>query len=213
VTSPKASTTTYTLLALLALRPWTGYELTRQAQRSLRYAWPRSEAHLYSEQERLVRLGWATMTKEARGSRTRNRYTITATGRRALREWMRTTPEGPRLEIEGVVRIFFADQGDVNDLVAAVRATGAQARVGIEEFCDFAEEYFRTGGPFPERLELIAMAADLVSELLARIESFSQEAVEEIERWDTTSDRGMTPEAAARFRNILARGGRAVPEA
>jgi DNA-binding PadR family transcriptional regulator len=211
MTTPTPTTTTYALLALLALRPWTGYELTRQARRSLHYAWPRSEANLYSEQKQLVRLGWATVTKEARGRRTRNRYEITAKGRRALRAWMRTEPDTPRLEIEGIVRMFFADQGDVEDLAQAIRTTGALAGDAIAEVCGLVEDYFETGGPFPERLHVIAMAADLVTDLLSRIETFAQEAVDEVERWKTTKGQGMTPAARARLQAILARGGRTEP--
>ncbi|MCH8115121.1 MAG: PadR family transcriptional regulator, partial [Chloroflexi bacterium] len=48
------TTTSYAILSLLALRPWTGYDLTRQATRSLRYAWPKSERLLYNEQKKLV---------------------------------------------------------------------------------------------------------------------------------------------------------------
>ena len=68
------TTTTYALLGLLAVKSWTGYELTQQARRSLRYAWPSSEANLYREQQRLVRMGWATVEAEAVGDRTRCRH-------------------------------------------------------------------------------------------------------------------------------------------
>lgn len=199
------STTSYALLALLAIQPWTGYELTQQARRSLHYAWPRSEANLYSEQKRLVRAGWAVMVEETRGRRTRKRYEITPEGRRALRAWMRTAPSAPELEIEGIVRIFFADQGDVRDLGSALRATGDQARDAIEGLCGFIEDYIRTGGPFPDRLHLIAMAADLVTDLLARIDSFSREAADEVEQWETTKGQGLTSAARARMEAILAR--------
>lgn len=205
---PTPSTTTYALLSLLALRPWTGYELTRQLRRSLHYAWSRSEANLYNEQKQLVRLGWATVTKEKRGKRTRNRYEITPAGRRALRAWMRTNPDTPHLEVEGIVRMFFADQGDVDDLVRAIRTTGDRAGDAVLELCEIVEDYFRTGGPFPQRLHAVALAADLVTDLLNRIESFAREAAREAEQWDTTKDLGMTKQARKRFEAILARGER-----
>ena len=66
---------------MLAVRSWTGYELTRQVRRSLRFIWPTSEGHLYREQKRLVSLGWAVVEQEQAGRRARNRYTITAAGR------------------------------------------------------------------------------------------------------------------------------------
>ena len=53
------SPTTYALLGLLAIRSWTAYELTGQMRRALRYAWPRSEANVYSEIKRLVLRGLA----------------------------------------------------------------------------------------------------------------------------------------------------------
>jgi DNA-binding PadR family transcriptional regulator len=66
------------------VRSWTGYELTRQVHRSLRFIWPTSEGHLYREQKRLVTLGWAVVERERTGRRARNRYTITPAGREAL---------------------------------------------------------------------------------------------------------------------------------
>lgn len=55
--SSKPTVSSYAILGLLALRPWTGYDLTRQATRSLRFAWPKSERLLYSEPKKLVELG------------------------------------------------------------------------------------------------------------------------------------------------------------
>ena len=52
--TPRLTPSSYAVLALLDLKPWTGYELTQQAQRSLRYAWPKSERLLYSEPKKLV---------------------------------------------------------------------------------------------------------------------------------------------------------------
>lgn len=208
MTNSAPSTTTYALLALLAIRSWTGYELTRQLRRSLHYAWPRSEANVYSEQVRLVRLGWATVTKEPIGKRTRNRYEITPIGRRELRRWMHSDPEDPHLEVEGIVRMFFADQGSVDDLIRSIRTTGTRAGDAVLELCEIVEDYFDTGGPFPRRLHTIALAADLATDLLSRIESFAREAVDEIAGWETTKDRGLTDDARERFEAILARGRR-----
>lgn len=197
--------TTYALLALLALRPWTGYELTQQASRSLHYAWPRSEAHLYNEQKRLVRLGWAAQEKEAVGRRTRNRYTITADGRVALRDWFATEPQSPRLEIEGLLRVFFADQGEADDVVAALHQTAEAARTDLDRMLDFVEDYLETGGEFPERLHLIALSVDLITDLLARMESFARGAADEITGWGATRDLGMTPDTRRRLEGVLER--------
>ena len=92
---------TYGLLGMLAVRSWTGYELTRQVRRSLRFVWPSSEGHLYREQKRLVDLGWATVEEEPAGQRSRKRYTITEADVRRCRQWLATEPEEPHFQIEG----------------------------------------------------------------------------------------------------------------
>lgn len=199
------TTTTYALLGLLAVRSWTGYELTQQARRSLRYAWPSSEAHLYREQKLLVRLGWATVRTEPVGRRTRNRYTITPAGRRAFRAWLKTSPQPPTLEVEVLLRMFFAEHDTPEALIESLRTTTEQVHEAMEPMARMVEDYLATGGPFPERLHLIAMTADLVTDLLTRIERFSTEAIEEVGTWENTKGLGLTADARARLERILER--------
>lgn len=124
---PRLTTTSYALLGLLALQPWTAYELTQQMQRSLHYVWPKSESLLYTEPKKLVATGLATVSQQRRGDRTRARYRITAAGRRALRHWLDTEPATPLFEIETMLRVTFADQGTPDQLVRALRSAGAWA--------------------------------------------------------------------------------------
>ena len=99
----RPTATSFALLGLLGVKPWTAYELVAQTRRSLHYVWPRSEAHLYAELKRLVERGHATAeVVEGRG-RQRTRYTITPLGRAALEAWLATEPAPPMLEIEGVL--------------------------------------------------------------------------------------------------------------
>ena len=91
--APRLTTSSYAILALLDLKPWTAYELTHQAQRSLRYAWPKSERLLYSEPKKLVAIGYATASTEPSGAkRSRTVYEITDDGRHALEEWATRAP-------------------------------------------------------------------------------------------------------------------------
>ena len=196
------TTASYALLALLAVQPWSGYELTKQARRSLRYVWPSSEAHLYREQRRLVRLGWARVEKERAGGRSRNRYTITPDGRKALRAWLRTEPSGPVVQMEGLLRLFFADHGRVEDLVRSLDATARGAREAIDDMLGFVEEYLDTGGPFPERLHLVAMAQDLFTRTLGEIEEFCSVASSEVAEWETTVGLGLTDATRDRLKKI-----------
>lgn len=183
----KPTTTTYALLALLRLRPWTSYELTRQARRSLRMIWPRSEANLYTEQKRLVRLGWARARTERVGRRTRTRYEITPKGAVALRAWMVTEPAEPRFEIEGILRVFFAEHGSVEDLRQALEATATHVRAELEEGLEYLREYVDSEGPFPQRLNQITLAATWISDSLALLDQFCTRAAQIVATWDSAS--------------------------
>jgi hypothetical protein len=121
---------------------------------------------------------------------------------------MRTEPSVPHLEVEGIVRMFFADQGSVDDLANSIRITGDRAGDAVLELCEIVKDYFVTGGPFPHRLHAVALAADLVTDLLERIEAYAHGAAAEVVNWDTTKDRGLTPDTRKRFEGILARGER-----
>src|SRR5262249_58964926 len=94
------TTTSYALLGLLRLRPWTTYELAKQVQRGLGWFWPRAERKLYDEPKRLVAAGLAAAAEERTGRRPRTVYSITPAGRRALRAWLAepSAPPPPRTE-------------------------------------------------------------------------------------------------------------------
>ena len=76
-------TTSYAVLGMLAIRPWSAYELNKQLRRSLAYCWPKTQSVLYDEPKRLAALGWARPRREPAGRRTRTVYEITPAGRQA----------------------------------------------------------------------------------------------------------------------------------
>jgi DNA-binding PadR family transcriptional regulator len=201
--SPTA--TSFAVLGLLGLQPWTAYDLVAQARRSLHYFWPRSEAHLYAELKRLVERGHAhaDVVEGRRGQATR--YTITPQGRAALEEWLATEPAPPTIEIEALLRVLFADHGSLQDLRAALRATAQQTsdlRIGM---LALGEDAIGTGGPFPERLHLVERVGALYGEFLLLFQRWCEETLAEIETWPDTRELGLTPQARKRFAQLLDR--------
>ncbi len=53
----RLSATTYVVLGLVSIRPMTGYELAGYAERSIGNFFPLTRSHIYSELDRLGRLG------------------------------------------------------------------------------------------------------------------------------------------------------------
>ena len=127
------NTTSYSMLGMLAIRPWSTYELAKHMDRSLRPLWPRARSHLFNEPKKLVAHGLAVAVEESVGRRPRTVYSITPKGRRALRRWLGEPGEGPVLEFEQLLKLFFADHGtrtDALEAVARIKSLGARPQRG-----------------------------------------------------------------------------------
>ena len=201
----RPTATSFAILGLLGLQPWTAYELVAQARRSLHHFWPRSEAHLYAELKRLVERGHADAEVIEGRRRQRTRYTITPKGRAALEAWLGTEPAPPTLEVEGLLRVLLSDQGTAKDLCAALEATARQARVLDADGRAIARELLTTGGPFPQRLHLTERVVAFYAEFLWLLTRWCDETLAEVETWPDTRDIGLTPQARERLQQLLAR--------
>jgi DNA-binding PadR family transcriptional regulator len=172
------------MLGLLAVQPWTTYELAKQMQRSVRWFWPRAERKLYEEPKRLAALGLATVEITATGRRPSTVYRITTAGRQALRDWLRAGPGAPmQVEMEAMIRVFFADGASPEDLKANLAAVGAQARETLEALGALAADQLPGQDTFPERRATNAVAMELWVRLHETVRDWSTWAQEEVEGW------------------------------
>jgi len=202
----RLSTTSYALLGLLATRPMSAYAIARQYPRSMRWSWPLSQAHLYSEPKRLAAAGLVRVKRVPAGPRrTRQEFHITPKGRRALARWMATPPGLPELNHEVMLRVGFADNGTVDDLLAALDAAEAQLARMYAEGVEQVEGYLADGGPFPERMHLIALASDFNGRFLELCHDWIDDVRAEAGQWPTTVGLGPTPLTRRRLVAILHR--------
>jgi PadR family transcriptional regulator, regulatory protein AphA len=183
---PRRTTTSYALLGLLAIRSWTTYELAKQAQRSLNWFWPRAERKLYDEPKHLVAAGLATAQAETTGKRPRTVYAITRQGRRELARWL-DEPAGPRAgEFEAMVKVFFADAGDVGQLDATLARVQEEARDRIRTLGHMAAN----PPEFPERLHLSALTLRLQLDQERTVVDWATWARAQVAEWASTTDPG-----------------------
>jgi hypothetical protein len=103
------------------------------------------------EPRRLASLGLARTTKERIGGRSRNRYEITDEGRQALRAWLARPSSAPRLEFEPMLRVAFADQGEIDDLLAAIATLRDWAANDLAVAHEMVQAYRDGQAPFPNR--------------------------------------------------------------
>jgi DNA-binding PadR family transcriptional regulator len=176
--------TSYAVLGLLALGDWTTYELAAQMRRTLDFVWPRAERGLYDEPKRLVAAGYARGRKEMTGRRPRTVYSITPSGRKALKAWLGSDVMPPRLEFEGLLRVLFADQGDLAQLRASLHLTAEQAAVDRARFAEMAAGMLRDGGAFPERVHVNTLGMRFMIDYYDHIVAWTEWALAAIDSWD-----------------------------
>lgn len=176
------TTTSYATLGLLAVRPWSTYELTNQIRRSLARFWPRAASKLYEEPRKLVALGYATAETQHQGRRRRTVYSITPAGRQALAAWLATSGAPPALESEQLLRVFLADHGTRQDLLDTIEATRAWAREQAVVDAAIAREHL-AGGPFPQRLAINTLVGRYLSDVSEATERWADRASEVVRSW------------------------------
>jgi PadR family transcriptional regulator, regulatory protein AphA len=188
--TPPLSTTSHAILGLLSLRSWTTYELAKQVQRSLGWFWPRAERKLYDEPKRLVTAGLASGEREMIGARPRTVYAVTRQGRSALRSWLGEPPAPPTLEFEGMVKVFFADGGTLEQLRATLTSIAETAEARLVELEGKADELTSDDQPFAERVHLNALGLRFVLGHEQNIATWARWAIEQIDAWPSTTDPG-----------------------
>ena len=135
----RLSTISHVVLGMIALRgPSTPYDLKRAVAGSLG-SWTFPHAQLYSEPDRLVDLGLLERHVEDSGRR-RKTYSMTARGRRALREWL-AAPVDEQVQVPDVaaLKLYFSAAGDGNDVPALAREQVKQHDDRIAAFEAVAE--------------------------------------------------------------------------
>ena len=193
----KLTPTSYAILGLLGLRPWSAYELTKQVRRSLHFCWPRAETRIYQEPKNLVAHGLVKATTTANGRRSRTEYAITAKGRSALRAWLGEPSAPLRLESEALLRLFFAEHGTKADVLATLEGLEAQALALRRQAVDQGAEYLAGTAPFPERLPILALVGRFTLDHTTLVAEWARWARSEIERWPDV-DAGIVSEDVVR---------------
>ena len=180
---PPLTTTSYGVLALLALRPWTTYQLATQMERSLGWIWPRAVSRLYEEPKKLVAAGFATSRAAATGRRRSTVYSITEEGRRALADWLAEPGAGLVLECEALVKIAYADQGSRAGLLANLDAMIADTTAKLRFGEMIARSYLDGQGPFQDRLAYSGLMWRFLWDFHLAVLRWAQWAKAQVEAW------------------------------
>jgi PadR family transcriptional regulator, regulatory protein AphA len=203
---PELTTTSYAILGLLSIKPWSTYELAKQMQRDLRFVWPRAESNLYAEPKKLIAHGLASAHSEPRGKRRRTVYAITPAGRQALADWLGSPAAEPRWEAESLVKFIFATGGSKEQLLENLRDFRRHATARWTAVEAVVRPYFEGNEPFPDRTHINVIAARLQLETARLQAAWAEQAVEAVEKWHTPAEGEDQASALAALKAEIAAG-------
>jgi DNA-binding PadR family transcriptional regulator len=196
------TTTSYAVLAQVAVRPWSTYELAQQRVRYFRYVWPRAESAIYREVKRLSSMGLLEEKKEHVGKRARTVYSITGKGREALREWLATPVSPFAMDFEAMIRLFVAPLGTKDEIIATLEQVRADAQEMLRFSGEVKQEFLEGIAVTQDQAYIRVLAVDFFISLLITVESWAQRTLDEIESWDDLSRDGKNERALEKFRDL-----------
>jgi PadR family transcriptional regulator, regulatory protein AphA len=187
---PNLTTTSYAVLAQLAVHPWSTYELARQRVRYFRYVWPRAESAIYREVKRLDAMGLVAAKREYVGKRPRTLYSITDAGRQTLREWLDTPVSPFAMDFEAMIRLFIAPLGTKEQLLATLQ----QVRDDAQEMLAFSgavkQEFLEGRAALQDQVYIRVHAVDFFISLLTTVDDWAERTLDEVQGWKDLSPNG-----------------------
>src|SRR6266508_3965257 len=199
---PGLTTTSYAVLAQLALRPWSTYELARQRIRYFRYVWPRAESAIYREAKRLAAMGLVTATREYVGKRPRTVYSITEAGQQVLREWLGSPVSPFAMDFEAMIRLFIAPLGTKEQILDTLEQVRTDAREMLRFGGAVKQEFLEVRAALQDQAYIRALAVDFFVSLLHTVDAWAQRTLAEIAMWDDLSPDGKNDRGLEIFANL-----------
>src|SRR5512137_2798650 len=139
----------YAILGFLNYHPYTGYDLKKIFDTSIRHFWPADQSQIYRTLSKLTENGWAEVEKVPQDDRPdRKVYTITEAGRTALREWVAAPPLMGEPRSAPLIQVFFSGQLSNEEILAKFEGYAAIMRAILDQY-DQVEGQL---GPFQQEI-------------------------------------------------------------
>jgi len=151
----------FVILALVGRGGASAHDIVRMMRRGRAY-WSAAESHYYSEPKRLARLGYLEADAAPGKTTPRRVYRLTASGERALTDWLAEPTGFPRIQSEAIVRVLAAEYADP----ATLRASLFAMRDDLDEIGRQLELNLEMARELPHRAQSIRLATELGQRLI-----------------------------------------------
>lgn len=139
----------FAILGFLNYHPYTGYDLKKIFDTSVRHFWYADQSQIYRTLARLTENGWAKMEKIPQEDRPdRKVYHITDAGRAELLRWLSAPPPMGGPHSAPLIQVFFAAQLSDEELLAKFEGYAAIMRAILSQY----EQIPAQLGPFQEEI-------------------------------------------------------------
>jgi DNA-binding PadR family transcriptional regulator len=131
----------HAILGFLSYRPFTGYELKRVFDKSIRHFWPADQSQIYKTLVKLAEQGYATIEVVHQEDRpSRKIYHITDEGRAQLMEWVRRTPDAEDFREPFLIQVFFSGLLSDEDAIRMLEIKAAELNGILEHMTALSEQ-------------------------------------------------------------------------
>lgn len=125
----------FAILGFLNYHPYTGYDLKKIFDTSIRHFWPADQSQIYRTLSRLTKQGYAEMEKVPQDDRPdRKVYHITDAGRAELLKWLAGPPPQSDLRSAPLIQVFFAGQLSDEEILAKFEGFAAIMRTLLTQY-------------------------------------------------------------------------------
>jgi PadR family transcriptional regulator AphA len=126
----------HAILGFLNYKPFSGYDLKKIFDATVRHFWPADQSQIYRTLGRLTEQGCIAMDKVEQSTRPdRKVYSITEAGRRELLQWLAAAPPKDPTRSAALVQVFFAGRLTDKEILAKFEAVAVMMR-GVLELYD-----------------------------------------------------------------------------
>lgn len=139
----------FAILGFLNYQPYTGYDLKKIFDTSIRHFWPADQSQIYRTLTRLTENGWVEMEKVPQDDRPdRKVYHITEAGRAELRNWLNGPPLMGEPRSAPLIQVFFAGQLSNGQILEKFEGFAAIMRAILAQYDQVPSQL----GPFQQEI-------------------------------------------------------------
>jgi PadR family transcriptional regulator AphA len=131
----------HAILGFLNYRPFSGYDLKKAFDASVRHFWPADQSQIYRTLARLTEQGLAKVELIPQEDRpNRKAYHITEAGREELRHWMTLPLPYKTGRSDMLVQVFFAGQLSDEEILALLEQEAEHLWATLERYSQLPQE-------------------------------------------------------------------------